>query len=646
MIKDGDYVKQSGVATNLSNTTPQLGAGAYYFSSKETSMPNKRPDAWSTIPVSVLVGAQLRNNVVEDSNTVEPYKAGGNINASLTERDYIGLSDASLAVQASSQRENSSNAKAYDLECKDVELRLGIGPCNGGVSSAETAQDAGWLGGSRVGGESRADSCKAAPEGSLSSSKSGKSALTEQANSRNEQFFPHSGAQVSFQGWAGEQQQQPSLGKYVLYKGYPSGAQMDGVAAVAAAPQQQQQRNDLSPLHHAKPGLTVAPAGGDHHLQSGAAPSPTIQNFWHQAFRVNLSSDPSGGAEAGCYNNYTAWGPGLAPGRFVIPVPKVSTVPAKRPYLEAIGDNRAPNSCNTTITNGGNIAGSACSLNTPADGAQLHSNPSCSSATPAVAAAGGGGGGGGMYTWSANAVQIPGGWQNMSFDQGNNMGGFGKSSLPIVLPPPTPPHFKVPPTPISHNQPPLDSTGSEPSSSSKGEGVLKSDSQNDDSRNKAPVVGWPPVRSFRKNTLQATHGYKMSSELDRQETAGPGAAEASEQSNSNKNAFYVKAKLDGVRICRKVDLKSYDSYDSLKSALQEMFQGFVNDNAKLDLLHGNNYVLTHEDKDGDCLLVGDVPWQMFVASTVKSFRIMKAADATGIGEKVSAKLKAQTNCKL
>ena len=29
----------------------------------------------------------------------------------------------------------------------------------------------------------------------------------------------------------------------------------------------------------------------------------------------------------------------------------------------------------------------------------------------------------------------------------------------------------------------------------------------------------------------------------------------------------------------------------------------------MDLLHGAEYVLTYEDKDGDWMLVGDVPWE-------------------------------------
>ncbi|KAH7429534.1 hypothetical protein KP509_09G054500 [Ceratopteris richardii] len=109
---------------------------------------------------------------------------------------------------------------------------------------------------------------------------------------------------------------------------------------------------------------------------------------------------------------------------------------------------------------------------------------------------------------------------------------------------------------------------------------------------------------------------------------------------ANLSAFFIKAKLDGVRICRKVDLSAYNSYDELKGVLQEMFHSFVSDNAKLDLLHGRNYVVTYEDKDGDYLLVGDVPWHMFLESSVKSLRIMKAMDAIAIGEKGSAKLRA------
>jgi len=35
----------------------------------------------------------------------------------------------------------------------------------------------------------------------------------------------------------------------------------------------------------------------------------------------------------------------------------------------------------------------------------------------------------------------------------------------------------------------------------------------------------------------------------------------------------------------------------------------LNETKLKDLLHGSEYVLTYEDKDGDWMLVGDVPWE-------------------------------------
>lgn len=38
-------------------------------------------------------------------------------------------------------------------------------------------------------------------------------------------------------------------------------------------------------------------------------------------------------------------------------------------------------------------------------------------------------------------------------------------------------------------------------------------------------------------------------------------------------------------------------------------QDGLSESRLMDLLHGAEYVLTYEDKDGDWMLVGDVPWQ-------------------------------------
>ncbi|CAL9232076.1 unnamed protein product [Arabidopsis halleri] len=41
------------------------------------------------------------------------------------------------------------------------------------------------------------------------------------------------------------------------------------------------------------------------------------------------------------------------------------------------------------------------------------------------------------------------------------------------------------------------------------------------------------------------------------------------------------------------------------------------------------FVPTYEDKDGDWMLVGDVPWDMF-SSSCKRPRIMKGSDAPAL----------------
>lgn len=141
---------------------------------------------------------------------------------------------------------------------------------------------------------------------------------------------------------------------------------------------------------------------------------------------------------------------------------------------------------------------------------------------------------------------------------------------------------------------------------------------------KAQVVGWPPIRSYRKNSLATTS--KNADEVDGK--AGPGA-------------IFVKVSMDGAPYLRKVDLNNYSRYQELSSALEKMFSCFtigqfgshgreVLSESKLkDLLHGSENVLTYEDKDGDWMLVGDVPWEMFT-DTCKRLRIMKSSDAIGL----------------
>lgn len=370
-----------------------------------------------------------------------------------------------------------------------------------------------------------------------------------------------------------------------------------------------------------------------------ASPGAKPQHFWHHTFRVNLSNNDQlqngnfqADSTANVLKNYAAcnaqtWG--VASGRLAVPVPKISSIPAKRPFAEAAGERRL-------------------SPPTPNHAASVEASMPCATAAPA-----------GMYVWngepSTGGAVAGVGWQqaHVSMEQGpsHSMGGMVNSSFvhPRQLSA-LPPHFQALQAGVGAPLPSVIKPSMAPNSAGlQAAGALKAEMENENTTSNAPVVGWPPVRTYRKNTLQAVQSNRMTSaEMNTKSAGGPTGAgmEGGEQMNGNhsKNAFFVKAKLDGVRICRKVDLQAYNSFEGLKSALQDMFQGFVSDNAKLDLLHGSNYVVTHEDKDGECWFVGDGTWSMFVGSGVRSLRIMKSMDATSIGDK-SAKLRAQASGK-
>nr|GEY59266.1 AUX/IAA protein [Tanacetum cinerariifolium] len=93
------------------------------------------------------------------------------------------------------------------------------------------------------------------------------------------------------------------------------------------------------------------------------------------------------------------------------------------------------------------------------------------------------------------------------------------------------------------------------------------------------------------------------------------------------------------------------AYQDLSDALGNMFSSFtigncgsqglkdfMNESKLMDLLNNSDYVPTYEDKDGDWMLVGDVPWEMFVNSC-KRLRIMKGKEAIGLAPRAMEKCK-------
>ncbi|KAI4304018.1 hypothetical protein MLD38_039586 [Melastoma candidum] len=127
---------------------------------------------------------------------------------------------------------------------------------------------------------------------------------------------------------------------------------------------------------------------------------------------------------------------------------------------------------------------------------------------------------------------------------------------------------------------------------------------------KAQIVGWPPIRSFRKNSVQP-----------KKDRAG---------TEADVSGIYVKVSMDGAPYLRKIDLNSYKGYDQLLVAIQSMFRITIGRYSEREGYSGSEHAPTYEDKDGDWMLVGDVPWEMFT-TTCKRLRIMKGSEARGLG---------------
>ncbi|CAN6356884.1 unnamed protein product, partial [Urochloa humidicola] len=145
---------------------------------------------------------------------------------------------------------------------------------------------------------------------------------------------------------------------------------------------------------------------------------------------------------------------------------------------------------------------------------------------------------------------------------------------------------------------------------------------------KAQVVGWPPVRSYRKSCFQqqSTTKTKAAPAPAPEEKKAPAAAAAAG------GALFVKVSMDGAPYLRKVDLKMYKGYRELREALEAMFlcfSGAATGDAPA-AVNPSDFAVTYEDKDGDLMLVGDVPFDMFI-STCKRLRIMKGSEARGLG---------------
>ncbi|CAN0877563.1 Auxin-responsive protein IAA29 [Linum grandiflorum] len=77
---------------------------------------------------------------------------------------------------------------------------------------------------------------------------------------------------------------------------------------------------------------------------------------------------------------------------------------------------------------------------------------------------------------------------------------------------------------------------------------------------------------------------------------------------------FVKVKMAGEAIIRKIDLNRYDSYHSLTRSILRMFSKYGTSQQDIDEDCGvaGSYTLSYQDESGDWLLAGQVPWQLSI----------------------------------
>lgn len=141
-----------------------------------------------------------------------------------------------------------------------------------------------------------------------------------------------------------------------------------------------------------------------------------------------------------------------------------------------------------------------------------------------------------------------------------------------------------------------------------------------DEGDESGVIGWPPIKSWRKKLFHG-HGQQVGRIITDHRMAAAAAERGGGGGTSNfrTNSTYVKVKMEGVGIARKIDLRLYRSYQTLTRSLITMFTKYQQ--IDKDSAH---YTLLYQDNEGDWLLAGDVPWQTFIES-VQRMEILRSA---------------------
>ncbi|RZC62019.1 hypothetical protein C5167_023782 [Papaver somniferum] len=145
------------------------------------------------------------------------------------------------------------------------------------------------------------------------------------------------------------------------------------------------------------------------------------------------------------------------------------------------------------------------------------------------------------------------------------------------------------------------------------------------------IVGWPPVKSWRR---KFHHHYQNQHppQFQHHQEIADGTLDNNDHVDAANgdgatNSMYVKVTMDGMGIGRKINLRLHQSYQTLTTTLINMFGKYENNGLQgLDEVERQPYTLTYQDGEGDWLLVGDVPWKTFIQS-VKRLKILKESSS-------------------
>ncbi|KAE8701568.1 AUX/IAA transcriptional regulator family protein, putative isoform 2 [Hibiscus syriacus] len=177
---------------------------------------------------------------------------------------------------------------------------------------------------------------------------------------------------------------------------------------------------------------------------------------------------------------------------------------------------------------------------------------------------------------SSGSSSSSGGIKRTCFDDGSETRVVPKT-LPLLLWNSDQPNEEDDPNDLHENS----------SSSSSSSSIIKNDGEG--------LVGWPPVKTWRKKLRRHVHSGRPNNNR----------MVAAKMTARKSVSTYVKVKMEGNAIARKIDISVHRSFESLTTTLMRMFD--IRDEHLQ-----KSFKLAYQDREGDWLLAEDVPWRTFI----------------------------------